>query len=404
MSSSYITRAGDSFAAIARAKYGSDEHADLIRLANPGTAEPIAAGAVLTVPAVPGAPVDRVAQAPSAGANEVAVLISGARFRFWSEITMVRGIDRMDTLEFSAPFLRGVFKPFSYRPVTVTVGGETLFTGTLVNITPAVNNTEKTLSISGYSMPGVLADCTPPASAFPLEFNGQTLRAIARQLVRPFGLSVEFSADPGPAFEREAIDPGEDVLGFLSDLARQRGLVVSSTPAGALLFQRSAPTGSPVAVLQQGESPVLGVRPAFSPQAYHSHVTGLESAYVGTDGSQYTVKNPHLRGVLRPLTFKAPDVQGGSIRQAVLAKAGRMFANAAAYSLTVDTWRDPGGALWAPNTTIKLTAPDAMVYEPYEFVIRSVEFSRSSAGESATLELVLPGAFSGEIPETLPWD
>ena len=81
-----------------------------------------------------------------------------------------------------------------------------------------------------------------------------------------------------------------------------------------------------------------------------------------------------------------------------------MFANVAAYSVTVATWRDPDGKLWAPNSLVTLLAPGAMIYKEYMFLIRSVEFSRGTDGEVALLSLVMPEAFAGDVPESLPWD
>lgn len=410
MSTTYSAVAGDTFESIARKVYGDERRALTVAQANPGVSEPIAAGTVLAVPPAPGAPVNKAAQASSSTGNEVALLIDGTRFRFWSDLRLTRSLDAMDTVEFSAPFeadapgFRDTFRPFSFKALGVTVGGDPLFTGTLVGVMPDLSNDQKTIGVSGYSRPGVLNDCTAPASAYPIEFNGLTLKAIAAALCEPFGLAVEFDGPVGSAFERAAVEPGGNVLSFLSDLARQRGLVVSSTPAGALLFQQSVTPGAPVAVLRQGASPVLGVTPSFSPQQYYSHITGLEAVRVGTQGSQYTVRNPHLAGVVRPMTFSAPDVEGGDITDAVRAKTGRMFGNMAAYSVPVSTWRDPQGALWQPNTTVVLEAPGAMVYSAYEFVVRSVQFRRDGGSESAELDLVLPGSFSGETPEAMPWD
>ncbi len=406
----YRTRTGDTFETVARRVYGDDKHAGLVRRANPGAVEPFVEGVSLATPPAPGAPSNKAGQAPSSTSNEVAVLIDGRRFRFWSGMRLGRSLDGMDTLEFSAPFeadapgFRETFRPFSFKPLQVTVGGEPLFTGTLIGVTPVVDDKQRTISVSGYSAPGVLNDCTPPASAYPVEFDKQNLQQIAAALAEPFGLAVQFDADPGAAFERVAVDPGDKILDFLADLARQRSLVISSTADGALLFQQSQATGQPAATLREGASPVLSVKPSFSPQQYHSHITGLESVFVGSDGSQYTVQNPHLAGVLRPLTFKSPDIVGGDIKAAVAAKAGRMYGNMAAYSVAVSTWRDPAGNLWRPNTTVKLEAPGAMVYSPYEFVLRSVVFERDDTNETAELDLVLPGSFSGETPEAMPWD
>lgn len=410
MSTTFRAGTGDTFESVARKVYGDERRARTIAQANPGVQEPIPPGTVLSVPPAPGAPTDKAAQAPTNTANEVALLIDGTRFRFWSDLRLTRSLDAMDTVEFSAPFeadapgFRETFRPFSFKALDVTVGGSPLFTGTLVGVMPELANDQKTIGVSGYSRPGVLNDCTAPASAYPIEFNGLDLKAIAAALCEPFGLGVVFDGPVGSAFERAAVEPGGNVLSFLSDLARQRALVVSSTATGELLFQQSVEPGAPVAVLRQGASPVLGVTPSFSPQQYYSHITGLEAVRVGTQGSQFTVRNPHLAGVVRPMTFSAPDVEGGDIADAVRAKTGRMYGNMAAYSVPVSTWRDPQGDLWRPNTTVTLEAPGAMVYSAYEFVIRSVQFSRDGGSESAELDLVLPGSFSGQTPEAMPWD
>lgn len=408
--SSYTVRAGDTFASIARRAYGSEQYAGLVQKANPGAVEPLTAGSVISTPPRAGAPTDRPSQAPSSGLNEVAVLINGLRFRFWSDLRLTRALDRIDTLEFSAPFepdapgFRETFRPFSYAPLAVTVGADVLFTGTMIGATPMLSSVKKTVGISGYGVPGVLNDCTAPASAYPVEFNEQALPEIAAALAEPFGIPVVFADPGGASFESVALDPSEKILDFLADLARQRSLVVSSTPAGELLFQKSLSSGEPVAVLRQGASPVIEVTPSFSYQEVFSTITGLESVYVGTEGSQYTVKNPHLAGVLRPLTFKSPDVLGGDIAQAVAAKMGRMYGNMVSYTVQVNTWRDANGSLWAPNTIVNLEASGAMIYSPYHFVVRSVSLERNGEIELAELDLVLPGSFSGEAPETLPWD
>lgn len=410
MSSTYSVIAGDTFESIARKKYGDDKEADRIARANPGIAEPLSAGTTITVPTLPGAPQNLPSQAPADRDDEVAILIDGERFRFWDKVRITRAIDSMDTVEFGAPFdadapdFKETFRPFSFKPVAITVGGSPLFTGTMVGVTPVVGNTQKVISVSGYSLPGVLNDCTPPASAFPLEFNDQGLREIAAAIASPFGVSVEFKADQGAIFERVACEPGKKALSFLADLAKQRNLIMSSSSRGAVVFWQSVSSGRPVARLQQGSAPVLSVTPFFSPQEYYSHITGIEPVIVGLEGSQFTVKNPRLQGVTRPITFKAQDTLNADVKGAVEAKAGRMFGNMASYSVRVGTWRDPNGSLWEPNTTVKLLAPEAMVYNEYEFVIRSVEFSRERAVETAILNLVIPGSFSGQTPEALPWD
>lgn len=409
MSITYSVIAGDTFSSIARETLGDDNLADFIASANPGVAEPLTEGLAINVPDVPGAPQDLTQQAPSVNLNDVALLISGARFRFWGVIVITRTLDAMDTVLFSAPFdadddaFKSMFKPFSYADVVVTVGGEPLFKGTMIGVDPTVDAGARSVQISAYSLPGILADCTPFASSFPIEFNEVGLKEVVEKLIEPFGIAVTFNADAGAVFERVAIDPGKNILAFISNLARQRNLVVTSSPQGELIFEQSSDTGSPVAVLRQGESPLTSVTALFNPRAYFSHITGIEPVLFGADGSQFTVKNPFLQGRGRPFTYNVTDTQSADVKVSVDAKMGRMFANVASYAITVSTWRDPDGNLWKPNTTLILSAPDAMIYKDFEFVIRSVTLIKDSDSETAELTLIIPGSFSGKIPGAVPW-
>ena len=108
------------------------------------------------------------------------------------------------------------------------------------------------------------------------------------------------------------------------------------------------------------------------------------------------MQNTRLKGVVRPYTFTVQDTLDADVQAACEGKAGRMFAGAIAYTVQVATWRTPAGKLWAPNTTVTLYAPGEMIYTEYEFLIRSVAFSRpSDEGSVASLTLTVPEAFAG---------
>lgn len=407
---SYTIIAGDTFETVARKEYGTEVEASLIAKANPGVSEPLTVGTTIVIPDRTNAPEILPPSVSAVSENEVSLSIEKTRFRFWSGMTIIRPMDTFDTLEFTAPFessnadFKAIFAPFSYKTISIAIGSTPLFTGVMLAPIPSLGPEGKTVSVSGYSLPSVINDCNMPASAFPLEFNGQGLQDIAEVVASYFGLSVEFRDQQGPIFESVAADPTEKAFAFLTKLAQQRNFVISSSPRGRLVFQRSVTPGKPVARLSQGLAPLVSVTPSFKPQGYYTHITGLAPAVVGVDGSQYTVENPRLQGVIRPHTFKADDTEGANVKEAVEAKMGRMFADTVSYSIQVSTWRDALGNLWKPNTTITLLAPGAMVYSEYEFIVRSVTFSKDDNSESATFKLVLPGAFNGQSPETMPWD
>lgn len=405
MFTTYEVKDGDTFEKISCKVYGYGDKSGLIKQANPDVAEPLTAGSELLV-AVNNPPTQCLKPSES---NQVSLVIDDISVSFWESVTINRSMDSIDTISFSAPFERDlpgftdVFRPFEFKPLSAFVGEELLFNGTQISVNPVIEPNRKLIEVSGYSIPGVLNDCTAPITAYPLEFNFQTLNTIAEKICEPFNIKVSFDAEVGAKFERVACNPGKKLLPFLIDLARQRGLVLTNDSAGDLIFWQSVKPGLPVAKLIQGESPLISITANFSPQNYYSHISGVDFIIVGYTGSIYTVRNKKLK-TLRPFTFKTPDSLDSSVKNAVEAKAGRMFASMASYTISVSTWRDSFGNLWEPNTTLVLKAPDAMIYNEYEFIIRSVELVRESDNEIANIELILPGAFEAKLPESLPWD
>lgn len=341
--------------------------------------------------------------------EDVAIRIDGTRWRAWESVELQRGLDSFSVLSFDAPFeperteFRRTFQPLSFKPLEVLVGGELLFSGTMLGVDPELEPDRRTVKVSGYAKPGVLEDCPMPASAWPLELNGLKLRAIAERLAAPFGLTVEMNGDEGAEFRRVALRPDEHVHAFLTELAKQRGLSMRDTPAGALQFHRPA-ASSPVVRLQEGAGGLTGVRVSFQPQDYSSEITGQARTRSGRGGARTTQANPFLSSVVRPSTFTLEETDGPDVPAATSARMGRMFANAMRVSVELPTWRTPDGALFEPGSTLSLEAPSAMVYRETTFLIREVTFRQEADQLGAQLALALPGAFSGEVPSALPWE
>ncbi len=341
--------------------------------------------------------------------DEITLTIDGVEFIGWTNATLVSPMDSFASVEFSAPFepqhkrFRDAFRPFSFAPCEVAIDGKRQFKGTIVDVAPDGGANKSESTIKAYSLPAVLNDCKAPASSVPLQFKKLGLREITKALTQPFGLDVDFRADEGSRFAKVKLSVVEKVYEFLIELAQQRGIVLGSTADGKLLCWQSVKPGSPVAHLRDDAPPLLHVSAKFSPQDYYSEVTGFARAKRSRKGSKYTALNPFLTAVLRPFSFQLDDTEKADAPAAAKAKLARMFAEVASYTAEVATWRDPAGKLWASNTTIGVHAPSAMIYSDYEFLIRSVAFEQTSDSRTASLELVMPGVFSGETPTSLPW-
>ncbi len=401
----YKIREGDDFNRISRRVYGTEAGASTLKGANPELSGGIVPGALIVVPENPDVVSLQKAQA-AGGVDEIVITVGAIEFRFWTDAKVTRSMDTVSSFEFAAPFepdnqiFRSVFRPLSFQPVSITLGGDQLITGTLIN-TAAELQGSRVVTASGYGKPGVLRDCTMANGTF-LEFYDLNLRQIAAELAKPFGIGVVFEAPAGPPFEHVALSAIERPAAFLTKLAQQRNLVISDTPDGKLLFHRTSKL--PVfETLEEGELPLRAIDPAFKPQDFYSHISAITPSFWGDDPDAVTVVNKNLRGVVRPFTFRAPDTYGADALESANSKIGRMYANALGYTVTLAGLRDSQGRVWRPNTKVRLLAPSAFIYESTEFLIRSVMSNRRSNSAETTLRLVLPGSFNGEIPEVLPW-
>lgn len=342
--------------------------------------------------------------------DEIEITIDGKPWKAFSEFELSLGLDSYTACSFTAPFdyareeIREIFRPLRYRQVTVSIGGQLMMTGQMVGISPNVTENVSEVQVACYSTPAQLIDNTPPESLLPLEFNKVGLKQIIQTLIAPWGIELDAPSDTGAPLERVKCEPDQKIQEFLVGLAKQRGFVLTDLPDGTLRLMRSGSTAGPVAHLEG--QPINKITPTFNPQEYFSQITGFGKKKSGHSGSKHTVKNTLFLGSnVRTNSFMLDDTEDGDVPFAVKARLGRMFGNIVSYVIEdLPTWRDPKGVLWDRNKTITLSAPGAMVYGDVELLIRNVVFSRSSGSKTATIGVVLPGAFSGEEPERFPWE
>jgi prophage tail gpP-like protein len=286
----------------------------------------------------------------------------------------------------------------------VTVGEELVLTGRVKDVAPTADAGSSSVGVTVYSLAYDLTEVCAPVESWPLAFNGFDLRQIADRLVTPtLGIATVIDGQPGATFAKVSCEPDSTIHSVLADLALQRGYVLSDLPTGDLLFRSEAFTGAPVARLQG--QPLGRVSAQFQPGSWYGRITGRASQKAGQSGSQFTAINPLYRAENpRSITISVDDSESADIPAAVRAAIGRMIASVATYTVEgLPGWRDPSGALWRPNTTITLTAPEAMIYRETELLIRSVKLNQTAEVETASLELVMPGSFGGFLSLELPW-
>lgn len=349
-------------------------------------------------------------QASADDNDRVTVLIDGDEFAYWSKVEINLAMDAFASVSFVAPFdpgnanLRKALRPFSFKPLELRIGGEAIFVGKLVGVHPSADKDTSSVEVTGYALPGVLEDCSIPAKYLPIELKDLDLQQILTAVSSPFGVEASVDGDPGANFATVKYEKDEKALSFIMSLIRQRNMIVNSDAEGKMLCYRPDAPGRAVAELEYGIPPVTSMEAELNPREYFSELTGFAATKKKKLGTSHTVENAWLTDVLRPSNFTLDDTESADVPAAVEARLGRMYANACSFTTNVSTWRDKNGSLWKPGTIANMLAPKLMVYQPYDFLIRSVSLTRDENSKHASLSLILPGSFTGGHPDSLPWD
>jgi prophage tail gpP-like protein len=397
----YKTVGGESWSGIARATTGNDLNAAAIRKANPPLREPLSAGQTIQIP-------NAAPPIVSAREGDLSISVNGQRIGTFNDFELALSIDAISKCSFTVPnepVTRAIFIPLLSQKITVDLSGQRLFTGRCES--PRVTNspTQKSMEISCYSDPGVLERCTPSIEKFPLEWKWFLLEQIILDLCGEHGIGVVFSAPTTARFKRVNIEPDQNVLEFITDLASQRGLFFRDNPYGQLVLQKEPVAGPLVSFLEIGKHPTESISLSIDESRYYSSVTGIVPAKSKRTkiGAKFTVRNPFATDVIRAYTYECKDIDPGELPVAVTSAAGRMFAGLISCEAEVATWDNDLGQVYQPGQSVSVKSEEDFITTPFQFMITSVVLQKTAGATTTSLSLALPGTYNGQIPTRLPW-
>jgi prophage tail gpP-like protein len=319
-----------------------------------------------------------------------------------------------DALECSIPWLPGedseldrLIVPRSFAPAKAEIDDNLLVKGLLFVRTPNLDTSGSTLDLQFFSQTKNIIDCQAKP---PYEFQNKSLLDIASTLAQPFGIKAEAqdNGESSELFDREAIEPTETIFSFLNKLAQQKGLLLSNTVDGDILFLTANTTGTPVASITEGDlqSGNVETGQTFSAtfddtKTFQIYKALGESPLSFLDAVNATSINSNIE-IARRRVFSATDATKGNIQQAADWERNVSLADSLTIPFPVTNWFTPNGRLWKPNTLVTVTSPTIFVPNGFNFLIRSVQFIQDGSGETAVLNLIPPQLYTKEdIPE--PW-
>lgn len=336
----------------------------------------------------------------------VSLSIGGTRFEGWEALTITRSLDNLaHAFSLSGPFDPGLpavvsaFRPFGYQQTVVSIDGEKIVTGRIESVAPSISEGDRAINVQGRSLTAALLDSSVDIGR--LQFDGLALSTIAKQVCNPHGLQVFARNDTNPIKEARC-EPGQTGFEFLNRLAQDVSLMLTTDADGRLVIVKYSATGAPVASLVEGVSPVKSVGATYNGAARWSRYKVLQQQD-GTPGITGTAEDKGVP-IYRPRVETGAEGDAKDIGKAAAWRRALALSGAVGVNVTLAGWRAPGGALWAPGQVVTIKAPGAFIIKETPFVVAEATLTLdASQGRTASLRLVLPATYTGEMPKEYPW-
>lgn len=343
--------------------------------------------------------------------NEITIVVDGEEIKTQTS----RVLRTMDTLAdaFSAQIywdpdnkdLVKLYTPYSYKSAAAYVGGELLVNGFLYDLEPSLSGSQL-MNIFGFASTANIIDSSIDP---PYQREKITLEDYANELIADSDIALKnevadfkLLAALREPFERLAPNPTDKIGAYLVGLAKQKGVLFSSTVEGDLLLTEANATDFPVGTIEDNFPPGMAISAKFSGRARFNQYRAIGQRPKRSKHAINAIAIDDPIPESRRFTFSANETTAGNISRAADWQRSKQLAEALTIPYPVSSWYNPNGDLWRENTIVTVVSPTIFVPNGFEFLIRQVEFLSTATGSTAVLSLIPPQVYTGD-PLVEPW-
>lgn len=329
---------------------------------------------------------------------------------------------------------RSIFKPLSFQKVEFFHdNNELFFTGTVIDMNFSSTSVENLVQMSGYSLPGVLEDCSISYDSYPLESNNMNLKEIITKFIKPFGIhliidkSVNLKINKN--YSKTAASPQDSVKDYICKLAAQRNIILSHNEKGNLVAFIPDVNSKPIAFFTKENCVQMDLD--VSGQDIHDKITILrqpkpkktelkkapkKDIEATEDELGYTVKkNPpkpkpkkikekpryfdtllnSLVGASRPIVkvlSEGEDYDTGDAAKNQLASEMKNIK----IHIFLEEWQEI-----KPGQIVEVQNDEIYIKSKTKFIVETVKLNENSDSKTMELNLVPIEAFTGEEPKKI---
>ena len=346
---------------------------------------------------------------------EITVVIDGLEFNYWTNCEITNPYDSISEFSISAPFdpenktYRDIFRPFEYKEVIIYVNGEKELTGYFINPKPSLSANSNTITIDGFAKCGILTTVPADPLTWPCEIDGLDLEGVINTLCAPYGIKAEYEPDSVMAIDKTvnkfftgaelvAPKPDQTLWDFLSQLAKQRGVMLGDAPSGNLQIRSYEKVDFTTKI--DDSNAIISV--TYNGNDMASDVFAVSNS-METTGGRFRSTNSFVKNIYKPMVYNAGDIATGELQAAADAEVSRNQGNAVDINVKWAGWETPDGVRFRSGSELSLRSPGNMLYNWHDYVIRNIKFVKTESEHYCEFDCVFDGAMSGK-PETVePW-
>lgn len=345
-------------------------------------------------------------------ANTPKITVNGLELPYWVSVSINSSIDALGdtftlTYNVHSQTPPGDANPLTFdgdEPAEIRLDGELLLTGYIDNVSTRSSKDGEVVTIAGCSTTADLVKCSILKTRTYLD---QTIEAICRDLCKPFGIDVGVDDSATEAastkLARFKVEFGETVAEALGRAVRYGGLLLFSSPDGALQLSRAGTTLI-TTVLEHGKNleqveVTRDARDRFSDYYVATDgVSGFDPEDTDKDDGRVAHAVDPGVGRHRPIVISTEaDVKSQAQRKTQAEwERNRRAGLSMHVSCVWTSWRHAEG-LWRANQRVRFVYSKKRIDR--EMLIESVSLTREAAGSVVQLELAHPDAFD---PRKIP--
>lgn len=291
---------------------------------------------------------------------------------------------------------RNALKPFKYPECKLYVYGILELTGAVYIVEPSISSDGG--RVATYTAYSKTIDVVDSAVNVPLEINNSKLLNIAKKRLADLSISAVFMSGADEYFDKVKAKSGEKRFSELSNLARQRGILLSSTAEGNLLFHRANLDEVSVATIAENESGSTKIAGKFDGRERFSSYKIVGKSTLGKSVTK-TVTDTFV-SKSRFFVRNDSGSDAGTAIKAAKWERSKAVSDALTMAIPVDDWFDDNGSVWKSNRYVTVISETLDITKPTLLLIRRRRLNWSATSRSAVLDVVPKEVFTGEeVPD-----